>query len=329
MSKKTESYEEQILKEFESTQQPQTEVVRDLGKVNIGAGYVDINEDPEIIRIKNTMDYVNIPLNCLPSQGRFYPDDTRIMIRAARVDEIRQFSTIDEEDPKDIRDKMTYIISQCVKVYFGNTPGHYKDIIDGDRVPLILKIRELTFIDGQSSIKIPVPNGACKTPDCKPQDTIDFNSNLLEFVEPNHDYDKYYDQVEKCYNIKTKSFGDIKLYIPTIGVSTAISNWIRQQQLENKNFDVSLVDILQYVVKDWRTLTDRQIFNKMTEIAGWPTKKFTLIYRIKEELGVDIKSELRTTCAQCGGELVVPITFPDGFKSLFVPTISDIGDELL
>ena len=60
MSKKEESYEEQILKEFESTQQPQTEVVRDLGKVNIGAGYVDINEDPEIIRIKNTMDYVNI-----------------------------------------------------------------------------------------------------------------------------------------------------------------------------------------------------------------------------------------------------------------------------
>ena len=60
MSKKEESYEEQILKEFESTQQPQTEVVRDLGKVNIGAGYVDINDDPEIIRIKNTMDYVNI-----------------------------------------------------------------------------------------------------------------------------------------------------------------------------------------------------------------------------------------------------------------------------
>ena len=82
-------------------------------------------------------------------------------------------------------------------------------------------------------------------------------------------------------------------------------------------------------MKDWRNSTDRQIFNKITEIAGLPTNKFTLIYRVKEELGVDIKSELKTTCAQCGGELVVPITFPDGFKSLFVPTISDIGDELL
>ena len=56
------------------------------------------------------MDYINIPLETLPSQGRFYPEGTRISIRSARVGEIREFSIINEEDPKDIRDKMTYIV---------------------------------------------------------------------------------------------------------------------------------------------------------------------------------------------------------------------------
>ena len=163
MSKSTDNYEEQVRKEFESTQvdgndgKDSTGTVRDLGRVQLN----DRIEDPEIERIKSSMNYVNIPLDTLPSQGLFYPEGTRISIRAARVGEIREFSIINEEDPKDIRDKMTYIVSQCTKVYYGNTPGHYKDLLEDDRLVLVLKIRELTFINGQSSIKIPVtfPDG--------------------------------------------------------------------------------------------------------------------------------------------------------------------------
>ena len=91
MSKIEESYEEQVRKEFESTQ-PKEEVketvASDLGKVNVNQTY----EDPEINRIKSSMDYINIPLETLPSQGRFYPEGTRISIRSARVGEIREFS---------------------------------------------------------------------------------------------------------------------------------------------------------------------------------------------------------------------------------------------
>ena len=127
MSKNTETYEDQVRKEFESTQEPEVnEPVKDLGKVKLDQDL----EDPEIKRIKSSMDYVNIPLETLPSQGRFYPEGTRISIRAARVGEIREFSIINEEDPKDIRDKMTYIVSQCTKVYYGNNLGYYKDLLE-------------------------------------------------------------------------------------------------------------------------------------------------------------------------------------------------------
>ncbi len=183
MPKKTDSYEEDVLREFEESQKGidtnNVSMTTDLGKVKFSSDEEIINNDPNIKRINDFIGYHNVPLECLPSEGRYYPDNTRISIRAARVGEIREFSTIDEKDPKDVTDKMTYILSQCVKLYYGNTPGSYKDIITADRIVLILKIRELTFVDGGSNIKIPVPSGACKTVGCHPQKTIDFNTNSL------------------------------------------------------------------------------------------------------------------------------------------------------
>ena len=232
MPKQIDNYDEQIRKEFESTQEEveTNDSVKDLGRVNLNQTL----EDPEIKRIKDSMDYVNIPLDTLPSGGRFYPEGTRVLIRAARVGEIREFSIINEEDPKDIRDKMTYIVSQCTKVYYGNSLGHYKDLLEDDRIVLVFKIRELTFVDGQSSIKIPVPEGACQTPGCHPQSEVYFDSSKLEFLKPSEKLEKYYDPAERCYNVQTKRFGTIKLYPPTIGVTTVIADWIREQQLENK-----------------------------------------------------------------------------------------------
>lgn len=323
-----ENYEEQVRKEFESTQGEITEkkeTVQNLGRVKLE----DKIDDPELERIKSSMDYINIPLDTLPSQGRFYPEGTRILIRAARVGEIREFSIINEEDPKDIRDKMTYIVSQCTKVYYGNTPGHYKDILEDDRLVVMFKIRELTFVDGQSSIKIPVPEDACKTPGCKPQEVVFFDSSKLEFLKPSEKIEKYYDPSERCYNIQTKRFGTIKLYPPTIGVTSIIADWIREQQMNDKKIDAALADILPYVIKDWRTFTGNQVFSKITELAGWPTEKFALVLRLKDEINVGIEYEIKDTCAQCGGEISIPVTFPEGFRSLFVPTISDLGDELL
>lgn len=328
MSKNTDNYEEQVRREFESTQ-PKEEVketvATDLGRVNLNQTI----DDPEIERIKSSMDYINIPLESLPSQGRFYPEGTRISIRSARVGEIREFSIINEEDPKDIRDKMTYIVSQCTKIYYGNTPGHYKDILEDDRLVLVFKIRELTFIDGQSSIKIPVPEGSCQTPGCHPQETVDFSSDKLKFLKPSEKLEKYYDPVERCYNIQTKRFGTIRLYPPTIGVTSIIADWIREQQLENKKIDAALADILPYVIKDWRSFSSKQVFAKITELAGWSTEKFALVLRLKDEINVGIEFDITETCSSCGGELKIPVTFPDGFRSLFVPTISDLGDELL
>lgn len=332
MSKISESYDDQVLKEFEaSQQQEETKVVTNLGNIkdNKKQNEQYYDSDEELSRIGKLRDYHNIPLDCLPSLGRFYPDDTRISIRAARVDEIREFSAIDENDIKDVTDKLTYMVSQCVKVYYGNIPGSYRDLLAADRIVLILKIREITFLDGMSSIKLPVPAGACETVGCKPQDTVIFNSTKLDFTTTAPELEKYYDSVEKCYNIRTKSFGTITLFPPSIGVTSIVTNWIVEQAKEEKKIDAALTEILQYLVGNWRRLNSKSIFNMLGELSTWSTEKFTLVYRLIEKINIGIEFELKDKCETCGGEITVPISFPSGYKSLFVPTVSDFGDELL
>ena len=328
-----ESYEDQVLKEFEGTQEqeePQSKIVTNLGNIKDNKPKEDERYlEEELSRVNRLRDYHNVPLDCLPSLGRFYPNDTRISIRAARVDEIREFSAIDEKDIKDVTDKLTYMISQCVKVYYGNVPGSYRDLLSADRIVLILKIREITFLDGMSSIKLPVPANACETVGCKPQSTIVFNSPKLNFNTPSPEIEKYYDSVNKCYNIRTKSFGVITLYPPTIGVTSVITNWIVEQAKSDKKIDASLTEILQYLVGNWRKLNNKSIFDILGELSMWSTEKFTLVYRLIEKINIGIEFELKDRCETCGGEITVPITFPDGYKSLFVPTVSDFGDELL
>lgn len=326
-----ESYEDQVLKEFEETQaQDEPKTITDLGNIRDNKSEEDDKYlDEELSRVGRLRDFHNIPLDCLPSLGRFYPDNTRISIRAARVDEIREFSAIDENDIKDVTDKLTYMVSQCVKVYYGNVPGSYRDLLAADRIVLVLKIRELTFLDGMSSIKLPVPANACETAGCKPQDTIIFNSTKLNFTTPAPEIEKYYDSVNKCYNVRTKSFGVITLFPPSIGVTSIISNWIVEQANESKKIDAALTEIMQYLVGDWRRLNSKSIFNIIGELSTWPTEKFTLVFRLIEKVNIGIEFELKERCETCGGEITVPITFPDGYKSLFIPTVSDFGDELL
>ena len=330
-NKINESYEDQVQKEFEGTQiQEEPNAVSDLGNIKDNKSEdIDVRYDEELSRLGRLRDYHNIPLDCLPSLGRFYPDNTQITIRAARVDEIREFSAIDETDIKDVTDKLTYMISQCVKVYYGNVPGSYRDLLSADKIVLILKIREITFLDGMSSIKLPVPANACETVGCKTQDTVIFNSSKLNFTTPAPELEKYYDSVNKCYNVRTKSFGTITLFPPSIGVTSIITNWIVEQAKGEKKFDAALTEILQYMVGNWRRLNNKSIFDILGELSTWSTEKFTLVYRLIEKINIGIEFELKDRCATCGGEITVPITFPDGYKSLFVPTVSDFGDELL
>ena len=329
-------HEENIKKEFESAEGVTTNEtvtteegqVKSLGKVDTTRGMgITSPDDPEIKRIQELSGYINLDLNLLPSGGRFYREDFEIHIRAARVGEIREFSTMDEENLRDVDEKLNSIVVSCAKIMYGNQRGSYRDILEEDRIYLILAIRELTFKKGEAKLMMPIGKKKCKTSSCKIQDSVELKTDNLQFNEADELIEKYYDSVNRCYTIPTKNHGELTLAPPTIGVMRAITDWVRSREEENKSWDKASLNVIPYIQREWRGFADKEIFSATTNFQGWDATKYSLVYRLVEKMKVGVKAEFTFPCNSCGAEAAVPLTFPGGIKSLFV--IPDITSELL
>lgn len=330
---------------FGKAAQEEKAPVTDLGKVKLtnpnGIDKEELENDPTIRKMQALTDYLPIDMKELPTEGRFYADNVRIYIRAARVGEVREYSMMDETNPNDIIEKMNYILSSCSKVMFGSMQGSYKDILDHDRFYILLSISELTFKKGETNIQIPVPAGSCKTPGCKHQKSVRLTASMLEKPERDPQLEKYYDEVNKCYSIKTKSYGIIQIAPPTIGVANIVKDWAVERTQNSKEWDQPLIQMIPFFQREWRQFDSKDIFRMATEFEGWDISKYTLIYRFIEKLNasVGMSPNVHITCETCGGDMEVPVMFQSisddgesvqgGYKQLFVQTISDRLDELL
>ena len=328
-------HEENIKKEFaaaegiavEATETPK-EVVKELGKVDVSRQMDHTSpDDPEIKRLNSLVGYTPLNLNEFPSKGKFYRDDFEIHIRSAKVAEVRAFSTVDENNLKEVDDGLNNLVLSCTRIMYGSQRGSYKDILEEDRIFLILAIRELTFKTGEQTLMMPVGKKSCKTSECKSQESVELRTENLQFNNVIDTIEKYYDPADKCYTITTKSYGEIKMAPPTIGVMRAITDYIRDREEKNQSWDKSTLAILPYLQREWRGWTEKDIFAKITSFQGWDATKYTIVYRLAEDMKVGVKPEMGFPCKSCGEEVTVPLTFPGGIKALFI--ISDISSELL
>jgi hypothetical protein len=140
-------------------------------------GKASFVEDPGPISAMESP-WKKMPLGNLPSEAFGYPTGIEISIRSAEVGEIRHFSTIDENDPIDIDDKINHIVSKCSSVRWNEGPLSYMDLYQEDRFYIFMAIRDLTFIKGENRIFIPVQN-ECKTEGCPIPGEIELTSGIL------------------------------------------------------------------------------------------------------------------------------------------------------
>lgn len=332
------SHEDNIKKEFEAAEgivDTTAEVktnddgkITQLGTVDTsrGSGVTSV-DDPEIQRIQSLTGYVKLDLINFPSAGQFYREDFEIHIRAARVGEIREFSTLDEENILDVDEKLNSLLVNCTKIMYGNQRGSYRDVLEEDRIYLILSIRELTFKEGENKLMMPVGKKNCKTGTCKSQDSVELRTGNLQFNDKDDLLEKYYDHQNKCFTVTTKNHGSLTIAPPTIGVMRAVTDWIRKREEENLPWDKSSLAILPYIQREWRGFNDKEIFSAITNFQGWDSSKYSIIYRLVEKAKIGVKPEFAFPCDSCGEEVAVPLTFPGGIKALFI--IQDISSELL
>jgi hypothetical protein len=267
-----------------------------LGKVNMDRFKPAEAQDANLALGYHSVNVVN-----MPSGGMFYPNDIKINIRSANVSEIRHFSSIDETNVFDADEKLNYILESCSQITSDKRRLSYKDILEEDRFYLILSIRDLTFPEPESNLTV---------------DHVDKkgNKHQIEIKKENFTYfkvpetlDKYYDEERKSFMIETKSFGTIEMRPPSIGVMQKMTAYIKDRQEKKEKIDQSVLQVMPYMVSEWRGFTDKEIFKFEVEMK----------VGVKPDMSVQIGDDWED----------VPIGFRDGIKSLFI--VQDFASELL
>ena len=285
-----------------------------LGSINMDKFKPDTAIAPDL-----ALGWHEVPSDSLPSGGRFYPTDMVLKIRAAKVAEIRHFSTIDENSILDVDDKLNAIVESCTMVSSKTSRVSYKDICEEDRFILILSIRDLTFPEPENSLKVDFTSKSGNTQE------VEIKREYFDYFRIPEEVERYYDAQARGYVIRTKSYGEIFMRPPSIGVMQEITKYIKERRDKEQNIDQSLIQIAPYVATDWRRLNQKRLFELEVEMNGWSNGKFLLLYKLAEKVKVGIKPELIVTIED--EEASIPINFRDGIKSLFI--VQDLSGELL
>ena len=294
------------------------------GKPSLGQVQVGQNPNaPTAAERRNIPDtgWKNMPMEILPSGGKFYPANTTIAIRAANTKEIRHFSTIDEEDFLDVDDKINGIIEKCTQVKTAKPGSSWKDISDVDKFFILLSIRDLTFVHGENKLTMQTQ---CEQ--CGHTDKVEINRSTLDFFKLDERLHKYFNPSTGALDIKTKDGEAFSIYMPTLGVNTWLKNYAKGKSQNRKFLDHTFLKHAPFLFGDWRSMSEKTYREKDTMSIGWGHKKLSVISGIIDNLLNSVNPDVVHSCGGCGADVVAPLDFQGGVKSLFL--LSDPFAEL-
>jgi hypothetical protein len=204
----------------------------------------------------------------------------------------------------------------------------HKDLKHEDRFFLIMAIRDLTFVQGENRIII-TPESKCKDKNiCPINNGIELRTGVLSSYDIDPRVMKYYSPSTRNFVFPVRKIGkEITMSVPSIGVMNSVSDFVFECDRRGIEVDESFIKISPFIFDEWRNLGFNQIMQKMKESDDWSKEEFSLYYELCETIKIGTELDISVKCPTCGAEVTAPITFPGGFKSLFV--ISDIFGELL
>ena len=308
---------EDDLKELMSKKEAKNEPDRiDLGRA---ASYIEAEHTKSVIEENG---WIRLKPNLLPSQGMFYPAGTDITIRAASAGEIRQWSTLDEDDILSLDDALNRIVDKCCRVRFPSMMGSFKDLKEIDRFYVIFAIREYTFKRGENILNA---DFSCKG--CGKAEKSTIVKEMLSYYTPVDELQTRFSETERCFHLKLVNGEEIRLYLPTLGVMSYIKGYIREKNQNREEYDQAFIKWAPFLFPDWRVLNPGVYTQTLQDSYIWSNSKISVIDWFVDKMQKTVKAELKKTCSSCGVEVTAPIMFPGGVKSLFL--ISDITSLLL
>ena len=304
---------------------PSTEEVVSLGK---SEGWKASQEFEQEMKAPLEIGWKPFPVANLPSEGRFYNEGTTIAIKAATVEEIRHFSTIDENDPLDLDDKLNMVMSKCLQIKFPDRHASWKDLKEEDRFCLVFAIRDLTFKNGENKLMLTMRCGNTCSGDGTYLEKIELKNDNFDYYKIDPKLMRFYSADERCFVILNEKLGaPLKIYVPSLGVTTFIKNYMRERIRKGEFYDKTFLKVAPFLFADWRNLSDALYKKVEMDSYGWSPFKLSSIIQVTEMIRFGVKTKLTRTCNKCGAEVSTNLTFPGGIRSLFL--YSSPLDDLL
>lgn len=239
---------DEIAKEFLENKEKESGMFQE----NVSLGNVQKIDNLDLPEPGVTMGWKRLPTENLPSQGLFYPQGSTIEIKAATASEIRHFSTIDEEDLFDMNDKLNMIIDKCVKMKFpGETGISFRDLKEVDRFYIIFCVRELTFIEGENKLYLDIQD-----PQTGEMEKVELMKEKFSYNAIDERIMGYYSISERSFVFKTRTCGDIQLWIPSIGISNFMFNYLKEKNQKNEFYDKAFLKVAPFLIPNWRKLNN-------------------------------------------------------------------------
>jgi len=254
----------------------------------------------------------------LPSKGLFYPIGTKIWISSASLGDIKRWSAMNEDDIQDIMEKMQNILESCCSISFGPSTekrARWKDLLDLDRLYILFAIHDWTFPSGKNDVKLKITE----------KDDIIMKKENVKFIEFPEKLMKFYNEDLRCFSFPVENQklfketnGMMNIYMPTIGVSDWLKDYLITANRRNDNIDQDFLSYASILIPDWRNLTDTSYYYDLIDkTSDWGTYEWTLISKVRDIIVASAGNPTITYVDNGGVEREVPLYFRNGLKSLF------------
>lgn len=258
--------------------------------------------------------------NLLPSKGMFYHPDSEILLKSAKNKEIKHWSTMDEYDPLDVKEKINFILNKCVKFKIKgyNRPFNFNDFCHADTYHLMFRIHELTFPNKENKL---IAKLKCKSTTCGHVNNIHATSQNLKGFEIPEDLLSWYDPQQRCFYIEHERLGDpVRIYLPTNGVVNELRKYKKKEAQLGRTIDESFYMIAPYMIKDWRDLDERSILSIKSSYDGWSNDRYTGVYKFVDALKKNSLNKVLGVCEKCKSRLEDHIFLGGSFttKDIFI-----------
>lgn len=299
-----------------------------------GLGYVKTvemkdAEEQEILRKEGSqIGFRDIKIQIVPTKGITLPVNVRMSARALTLEEIKHYSSMDEEEVIDIEEKIGEVFERCIRVYFGDKLMSWKDLPETDRIFNLFFLRDLTMQQHARDIKLyhtaKAPDGTVKR--------VEITNDIFAYNKIPSGIMKFYDAQERCFIVRDNGAEVFRFTIPTVGVIMGIKKYIaekldkRSRGEADSNYNRTLIDKhAEWLIMDWREINEQGMKMLHQRYATLSPEILDILDYLHKEFRYFVKPTVELEYGD-GKTFESVIVFPRGISNIF--NLSDIVDRL-